>query len=321
MELAPYHQPVMVHEVLQALQVQRGGLYIDSTAGEGGHTQAILQRCLPGGRVLALDADPASIDAINRRLGAFLPHLTAVHSSYTRVEEVASAHGFVPADGMLIDLGLSSMQLQASGRGFSFQRDEPLDMRFDPSTDLTAAHIANTYTQEELADLIYTYGEERRSRHIARAIVAARPIHTSARLAQVIARASGGRREGIHPATRTFQALRIAVNKELENLQSWLSQALRVLKPGGRLAVISYHSLEDRLVKEFLRRESQDCLCPPTTPVCVCGHKASLRLVNNKVITPSPEEITRNPRSSSAKLRAAERLPLADHQSSTTNWR
>ncbi|MBM3924799.1 MAG: 16S rRNA (cytosine(1402)-N(4))-methyltransferase RsmH [SAR202 cluster bacterium] len=319
MTLIPYHQPVMVQEVLQALQVQRGGLYIDCTAGEGGHTQAILQHSLPGGRVLALDADPAAIDAINLRLQAFLPHLVAVHSSYTKVESVASHHGFVPADGMLIDLGLSSMQLQASGRGFSFQRDELLDMRFDSSQPLTAADIVNTYTQEELADLIWTLGEERRSRPIARAIIAARPIHTSARLAEVIARAAGGRREGIHPATRAFQALRIAVNKELENLQSWLSQTLRILKPGGRMAVISYHSLEDRLVKEFLRRESRDCLCPPATPLCVCGHKAALRLVNKKVITPSREEIARNPRSRSAKLRVAERLPLADQQLSTTN--
>jgi len=245
--------------------------------------------------------------------------LVAVHSSYTKVELVASAHGFIPADGLLIDLGLSSMQLQASGRGFSFQRDEPLDMRFDPSQPMKADYIVNTYTQEELADLIWTYGEERRSRPIARAIVAARPIHTSSRLAEVVARAVGGRREGIHPATRTFQALRIAVNTELENLQSWLTQAPRVLKPGGRLAVISYHSLEDRLVKEFLRRESRDCVCPPTTPVCVCGHKASLRLVNKKVVTASKEEVARNPRSRSAKLRIAERLPLADHQLSTTN--
>ena len=210
-------------------------------------------------------------------------------------------------DGILLDLGLSSMQLGAAERGFSFQLDGPLDMRFDPSQTTTAADLVNTLPMEKLADILFRYGEEPRSRRIARAIVAERPISTTGELAALVS-ASVGRRRRIHPATRTFQALRMAVNEELGCLAAALSQALRLLTSGGRLAIISFHSLEDRLVKQFFRNEARDCLCPPEVPVCICDHRAALGIVTRKPIRPSAEEVAANPRSRSAKLRMAYRL-------------
>ena len=312
MDFPVYHRPVLLGEALEALAVRPGGRYIDCTAGEGGHSQAVLQRCLPGGHLLAIDADPGAIAVARRRLQAYQPSLTLVQDSYAHLEEIAHSHNFGLADGILFDVGLSSLQLEASRRGFSFRRDEPLDMRYDPAGGVTAAHIVNTFSQEALARLIRAYGEERRARAIARAIVQGRPIATSNQLAEVVRRVAGPARGRIHPATRTFQALRIAVNGELENLETGLDQAIRLLKPGGRLVVISYHSLEDRLVKTTLQRESRGCICPPEVLECICGHVASIRVITRRVITPSAEERRQNPRSRSARMRVAEGLQGMD---------
>ncbi|MCI0823083.1 MAG: 16S rRNA (cytosine(1402)-N(4))-methyltransferase RsmH, partial [Chloroflexi bacterium] len=220
---------------------------------------------------------------------------------------LASDRGIAQADGVLMDLGISSLQVDVGRRGFSFRREAPLDMRFDESQTATAADVVNGYSEQDLANAIYRYGEERGSRRIARAIVRARPLHTTTQLAEVVARSVGRPRGRIHPATKTFQAIRMVVNGELENIEAGLGQAIQLLERGGRLAVVSYHSLEDRLVKTTLRRESRDCVCPPETPMCVCGHTASVRLVNRKVIRPKEEEVAANPRSRSARLRVAER--------------
>jgi 16S rRNA (cytosine1402-N4)-methyltransferase len=230
-----------------------------------------------------------------------------VHSSFTRLVEVADAYHFVPADGILFDLGLSSLQLADPARGFAFMADGPLDMRFDPTEGgPTAAALVNRLSPEEMATLLYRYGEERHARRIAEAIVAARPLHTTKELAATVEQVVR-RRGRIHPATRTFQALRIAVNEELAALEAVLPQAVEILATGGRLAVISFHSLEDRRVKRFLRRESRDCICPPELPICTCDHRATLRLIARKPIRPSVDEIAANPRARSARLRVAER--------------
>ncbi|MDP3047749.1 MAG: 16S rRNA (cytosine(1402)-N(4))-methyltransferase RsmH [Chloroflexota bacterium] len=300
------HIPVLVNEVLAALLPRSGGSYIDATVGLGGHAAAILDASAPQGRLLGLDADPQAIVAAGDRLSGYGQRVVLVNRSYVDLTSVAEAEGFPLVDGILFDLGLSSAQLEASNRGFSFQVDEPLDMRFNPVGE-TAADLVNGLSERDLADLIYQFGEEPASRMIARSIIANRPLSTTAQLARLIERTLGGRGK-IHPATRTFQALRIAVNHELESIQSVLPQAVTTLRPGGRLAVITFHSLEDRLVKQFLRRESSDCLCPPRVPACTCGHRASLRLVTTKAVAPGEEELRTNPRSRSAKLRVAEKL-------------
>jgi 16S rRNA (cytosine1402-N4)-methyltransferase len=304
------HVPVLLEEVLAALQPRSGGSYIDATVGLGGHAAAILDASAPHGRLLGLDADPQAIVTATDRLLGYGDRVRLVHRSYIDLGSVADAAGFPLVDGILFDLGLSSAQLESSGRGFSFQVDEPLDMRFNPSGE-TAADLVNGLSEHELADLIYRFGEEPASRLIARTIIANRPLITTVQLADLIEGAIG-RRGKIHPATRTFQALRIAVNHELEAIQNVLPQAVSLLRPGGRVAVITFHSLEDRLVKTFLRRESSDCVCPPRAPACACGHAASLRLVSAKAIAPGDEEVRANPRSRSAKLRVAEKLEL-DH--------
>jgi 16S rRNA (cytosine1402-N4)-methyltransferase len=232
------------------------------------------------------------------------------HASFETMAERAPALGFGRVDGVLLDLGLSSMQVSDAGRGFSFRADGPLDMRFDPQADTTAADLVNTLDERALADLIAAYGEERYARRVARAIVQARPLRDTRRLADVVASALPRSRERIHPATRTFQALRIAVNDELGALERALPQAVALLNPGGRLAVVSFHSLEDRIVKQFVRRESQDCICPPRQPVCTCGHRATLRAITRRPIQAGQAETERNPRSRSAKLRVAERIGM-----------
>ncbi len=303
------HVPVLLQEVLHYLQPRPGGTYIDATVGGGGHAEAILQASAPDGRLLGLDADPAALGRSHRRLHRFEHRVVLVHANFDQLQLIAEREGFVPADGVLMDLGVSSDQLEAADRGFSFLKPGPLDMRMDPSLPLTAADLVNTLSEEELAQLIRTYGEEPRARRIARAIVQARPIHTTTELAEVIARAVP-RRPGqrLHPATRTFQALRIVVNDELGALERALPQALDVLRPGGRLVVIAFHSLEDRIVKQFFRQEARDCICPPRQPVCTCGHKARVRILTRKPVVPSEAEIQANPRSRSAKLRAVEKV-------------
>jgi 16S rRNA (cytosine1402-N4)-methyltransferase len=306
--VAPAHTPVLVEEVIKALNVQPGGRYIDGTVGGGGHARAILEHSQPGGQLLGIDADPAAIKIARARLAIYAGSTLLINENFANLQAICYKHDFLPVHGILFDLGLSSFQLEAEGRGFSFQRDAPLDMRFNPVQKLTAADIVDTYSEAQLARLIRTYGEESFSHQIARLIVQERPIKGTFHLARLVERAVGGRHGRIHPATKTFQALRIAVNQELENLESALAQAVDLLGFEGRLVVISYHSLEDRIVKQFMRRESRDCICPPDTPTCVCGHIAKLRLVQKKVITPSLSEVQANPRSRSARLRVAERI-------------
>jgi len=302
------HLPVLVQEVVDGLDTEPGRRYIDATVGGGGHAYEVLASSSPDGLLLGLDRDPAALVVSRARLAGFGERFELVHSSFARLAEVAADRGYVPADGILFDLGLSSLQLADASRGFSFQVDGPLDMRFDrASSDSTAAELVNRLSAEELAEVLYRYGEERRSRRIARAIVEARPLHTTRELAEVIDKTVGRRGARLHSATLTFQALRIAVNQELVTLEKALPQAVDLLRPGGRLVVIAFHSLEDRIVKRFMRRESRDCICPPGLPVCVCQHEATLNALTRTPIRPSPEEVGTNPRSRSARLRIAER--------------
>ena len=301
------HSPVLLNEVLDGLEVKAGGTYIDCTLGPGGHTRAILERSNPNGRLLGIDQDPTAIQLSENQLISYGDRVTLVRDSFVRLKANASVEGFIPSDGVLLDLGVSSLQLDNGERGFSLQKDGPLDMRMDPEGEMTAEHLVNELTEAELADIIVKYGEERKAKAIARAIVRGRPVRTTLQLAQVVARAAG-RRGRIHPATRTFQALRIAVNGELEALSTVLPQTIAVLARGGRVAIISFHSLEDRLVKEFMARESHDCICPPEVPVCTCAHKRTLRILSKKPARPTAEEVRQNPRSRSAKLRVAERV-------------
>ncbi len=297
--MALAHLPVLLHETLDGLNIRPGGAYIDGTVGAGGHAFGILTRSDPDGRLLGLDLDPLALALALETLAPFGERATLRQASYTRMAELAGA--MAPADGIVLDLGLSSLQLDDPARGFAFQHTGPLNMRFGPDIELTAAEIVNEWPLDELADILYEYGEEHHSRRIARAIGAARPIGTTTQLAEIVAKASGGRRERLHPATRTFQALRIAVNGELESVEMVLPLAMSLLKPGGRLAVIAFHSLEDRLVKHFIREQArgkvEDATFVPT-----------VREVTRKPIEASAEELARNPRARSAKLRIAEKL-------------
>ena len=304
------HTPVLLAETLNALQPHAGGTYLDGTVGAGGHAEAILTASTPDGRLVGFDQDERAIAIATRRLEKFGNRVRLYHANFDQLEQIAKSQNIPLADAVLLDLGVSSMQLDQAERGFSFREDAPLDMRMDQTRGQSAADLVNNLAQEELADIIYRYGEERFSRRIARAIVAARPIGRTQELAQVVARAGPrlgrGRKQKIHPATRTFQALRIAVNDELGALQRVLPQALRRLNPGGRLAIISFHSLEDRIVKQFFRRESQDCICPAEQPTCTCDHVATIRLVTKRPIIADETEIGANPRARSAKLRVVE---------------
>jgi 16S rRNA (cytosine1402-N4)-methyltransferase len=279
---------------------------VDGTLGAGGHAAGLLAASEPGGLLLGLDVDPQALELARQTLAPFGERACIKRASHTTLGEQLAALGWDSVDGILLDLGASSMQFDTPARGFSFLQDGPLDMRFDPSRPLTAAEIVNEWPERELADLLYRCGEEPAARRIARAIVSPRPVRGTRPLAAVIDNPRP-RRDGHHPATQTFQALRIAVNGELEAVKQTLPLAVQALAPGGRLAVISFHSLEDRLVKEFFRRESRDCLCPPRQPVCTCGHKATITEINRRPVTPSQEEIEQNPRARSAKLRVAEK--------------
>ncbi len=314
---APTHIPVLLGETVRALAVQFGGRYIDCTVGSGGHAAAILERSSPGGQLLGIDADPKAIEVARTRLEAYRNSVLLVNDNFANLEHICLKYDFQPVHGILFDLGLSSPQLNKDERGFSFQHDAPLDMRFSPKQELSATDIINQSSEATLDNIIRSYGEEKNSHQIARYIVRKRPIQTTRELVKVIEQAVGGRRGRIHPATKTFQALRIAVNHELENLESALRQATSLLGFGGRLVVISYHSLEDRIVKQFLQQQSRDCICPPEAPECVCGHTALLQLVHKRVVTPSSAEVALNPRSRSAKLRVAERIARQDRLSDT----
>ena len=301
------HQPVLYHEIIHALQPKNKGQYVDGTLGAGGHARGILEACAPDGRLLGLDVDPQALALARETLAPYGERARLIQASYDSLAEILRKIGWEEVDGILLDLGLSSMQLDTPERGFSFQQDAPLDMRFDPASPTTAADLVNTLPQDELADLIFRYGEERASRRIAQAIVKARPLRTTRQLAAVIESVSP-RRGRVHPATKTFQALRIVVNQELDRVENVLPQAVAALRPGGRLAIVSFHSLEDRIVKEYFRAESRDLVNPPYERIYEFEKKATLKEINRKVIIPGEAEIQVNPRARSAKLRIAEKL-------------
>lgn len=306
------HTPVLLHEAVESLSPKAGGVYVDGTFGAGGHSRALATYIGAGGTILAFDRDAsaaARAAAVERETSSAVRFTNA---SFADMERVVSDQGFDAVDGVLLDLGISSLQLDDPERGFSFLREGPLDMRLDPEAPLSAGDLIAAAGESELADILFSYGEERRSRRIAAAIVRARasePITTTTRLAelveQTIGRAPGAR---IHPATRTFQALRIAVNDELGELERGLEAALRILRPGARLVVISFHSLEDRIVKQFIAREVKGCVCPPEQPVCTCGRQPTLKAIG-RATRPGHAEVERNPRARSATMRVAERLP------------
>lgn len=312
------HVPVMLVEVIAGLRIQPGGRYLDGTAGGGGHAETIAERLGPAGRLLALDRDMEAVNRVRARLAPYGERVCVAHGNFSSMEALARHHGFEPLDGVLLDLGMSSFQVDDIGRGFSFMNDAALDMRMDRTQSLTAAELVQRLEERELADLFWRLGEEPASRRIARLIVAARarePIVTTGRLAAVVESAVGGRRGRIHPATRVFQALRLAVNTELENLTAGLEAALRLLMPGGRLVVISFHSLEDRIVKRTLQAHAGRWDNLPAGGRRWSGMQPVVQLVTRRPLTPTPAECERNPRARSAKLRVAERRNDINHES------
>ncbi len=309
-----YHVPVMLKQVIDYLEPFPGKVLLDCTAGGGGHSEALLQKIIPNGKLIAMDQDKEAVQATEKRLSRYgNDKYKVIHSNFEHLKEVVTKiypHGL---DGILFDLGVSSRQLDEAKRGFSYQQDAPLDMRMNKAAHKTAADVLNGYTEEELAQIIWRYGEERWARRIAQFIVKAREnqaILTTGELVEIIKKAvpKEARREGPHPAKRTFQAIRIEVNRELEIIKTAIEQAVEMLKPQGKIAVISFHSLEDRIVKQTLRELSKGCICPKDLPVCVCGKKALIKITNSKPILPSQEEIEENPRARSAKLRLAEKI-------------
>ena len=308
------HLPVLAEEVMLMLAPRPGSLHVDGTVGGGGHTERILEAASPDGRVLGLDADPAAIARVAERLARFGDRLVLRQANFRDLATVAPEAGFPEVDGILLDLGLSSFQLADPTRGFSFRSDGSLDMRFDPAVGRPVAELLADLDADALGDILLRYGEEPHARRIARAVVEARakePVATAAHFASLVERVvprRPGRAGRIHPATRSFQALRIAVNGELDALEMALSAAVGLLRPGGRLVVLAYHSLEDRLVKRFVAAERRGCTCPPSFPVCVCGRAPRLHPVGHQPTVPSEAEVAANPRARSARLRTAERL-------------
>ena len=310
------HKPVLLDACIQALNIRPDGIYVDGTLGRAGHSMEIARR-LTTGRLICIDRDQAAIDAAQVRLAPWLDRVTLVRSNFSELGEILSGAGVSGADGMLFDLGVSSPQLDDASRGFSYMQDAPLDMRMDTSAPLSAYEVVNTWSQEELRRILYEYGEERYAPAIAKAIVRARetaPVNTTLELVEIIrgAMPPAALREKQHPAKRSFQAIRIAVNGELDALPPMLEAAVDGLNPGGRLAVITFHSLEDRTVKRTLADLAKGCICPPEFPVCVCGRKPRVRLVNRKPVTADGAELADNPRARSAKLRVAEKCDPFD---------
>lgn len=307
------HRPVLLDECIRALNLRPDGLYLDGTLGRAGHSEEIVRQ-LTTGRLICVDRDQAALDAARERLAPWLDRVELVHSNFDRVDEILDKLSLPGVDGMLFDLGVSSPQLDDGSRGFSYRTDAPLDMRMDRDESfLTAAEVVNGWSQEELRRIISQYGEERYAASVAGAIVrrrADRPIATTLELAEIIKSAMPAKalREKQHPAKRTFQAIRIAVNDELASVERMLRRAVPRLNRGGRLAIITFHSLEDRIVKTALAGYAKGCTCPPDFPVCVCGKTPEVRLVNKKPIVPGEREIEENPRARSAKLRVAEKL-------------
>ncbi|MDQ6857339.1 MAG: 16S rRNA (cytosine(1402)-N(4))-methyltransferase RsmH [Candidatus Dormibacteraeota bacterium] len=307
------HRPVLLHPLIESLQPRPGLTYIDGTLGAGGYVAAFLERVRPGGTILAIDRDSAAVAAARQRFAADAQTVIAEQGDFSAMESIAAAHAITAVDGVMLDLGISSLQLDDPARGFSFRLDGPLDMRMDASADLSAAEIVNEWSATDLTALIRTYGEERFAGAIAAAIVRSRAgarITRTAQLREIVERTIPRRfwPQRIHPATRTFQAIRIEVNHELESLNLGLQAAIRILRPGGRLGVVAFHSLEDTLVKNALHVSAQNCLCPPQQTHCTCAHRASLLLLSRKAIKPDAAELASNPRARSARLRVAEKL-------------
>ena len=307
------HKPVLLHECLDALAIKPDGVYLDGTLGRAGHSLEIVRRLTAGGRLIALDRDETAIEAAQRRLADYMDRVTLVHSNFSALDDVLREIGVRGVDGMLFDLGVSSPQLDDAARGFSYKQDAPLDMRMDESASYTARELVNTVSYEELKRILYEYGEERYAPQIAAAIVRSRekkPIETTLELVDIIRGAMPPQalREKQHPAKRSFQAIRIAVNDELGSVSKMMKAAIRRLNPNGRLAVITFHSLEDRIVKSEMQQAARGCTCPPEFPVCVCGKKPQIRLVTRKPIVSSAAELEENPRARSAKLRVAEKI-------------
>ena len=295
-----------------ARRAREGGRFLDGTVGAGGHAAAILDRTAPSGRLLGLDRDPAALAIARRELERFGDRAVLVEGNFAVCDELAPVHGFADLDGVLLDLGLSSIQLADESRGFSFRSSGPLDMRAGPDARESAADLVNTWSATDLRRIFSELGEEPEAARVANAIVRRRardPFLTAEELGRFVAGVKTRRPKSIDPATQVFQALRMAVNGELDNLARGLEAAMRILRPGGRLAVIAFHSLEDRMVKQYFARESRDCICPPHLPTCVCGHRAGLRVLTRRPLSADPEEIARNPRARSARLRVAEKLP------------
>ncbi len=307
------HRPVLLRETLELLRPRPGAVFVDGTVGPGGHAEAVLEATAPDGRLLGVDRDPEALALARPRLAGFGARAILVQGDYRGLAEIARHEGFFAVDGVLLDLGVSSPQLDDPARGFSFRADGPLDMRMDPSSGPTAADLIATASEAELLRILRTYGEEKLARPIARALLKRRrqrPITRTLELAALVESVAGGRarRWRIHPATRTFQALRIAVNRETEDLERSVTEAVTLLRRGGRIAVVSFHSLEDRAVKRVLRGLASRCICPPGLPVCGCGRENLVRVLTAKPLRPGPAEVEDNPRSRSARLRAAERL-------------
>ena len=305
------HSPALLSEVVELLSLNAGDRCVDATLGDGGHAAALLEATAPDGMLLGIDADPQALERAALRLEPFGDRVTLVNDNFSNLENVLEAHRFRPVSSVVMDLGLSSWQLESAERGFSFRDVTPLDMRLGPTQAVTASDIVNTSSEVDLTQLLFEFGEEPRARRIAQSIVRRRPIDTAQQLASVVEAVIPRRGRRIHPATRTFMAIRIAVNRELENLESALHQAVRVLERGGRLAVIAYHSLEDRIVKRFIVRESRNCVCPPQQIECACGHRATVKVLTRRVVRPSDEEVQGNPRIRSARLRACEALGVS----------
>ncbi len=302
------HKPVLYQEIIHALQPRSGGRYVDGTVGAGGHARGILEACAPDGQLLGLDVDPQALAIARETLAPYEGRFHLAQASHITLSEQLASLKWDGIDGIVLDLGASSMQFDNAERGFSFMQDGPLDMRFGINATMSADEIINTFDERELADIIFKYGEDRDSRKIARAIVQARPLHTTGELVAVISKASPRRGDKTHPATQTFQALRIAVNDELAAVEKTLPQAVASLNTGGRCAVISFHSLEDRIVKEYFREQSKDLINPPYERIYEVERKAVVELVNRKPILPTEEETKDNPRARSAKLRVVEKL-------------
>ena len=301
------HIPVLYQEAMEGLALHGGGRYVDATVGAGGHAEGILAGSSPAGSLLGVDLDPEAVVIARTRLAEFGDRARLVEGDFRDLSRIARDQGFDPCDGVLLDLGMSSVQLGRPDRGFSYREAGPLDMRFSPRSETRASDLVNRLPEPELAKILYRYGEEPKARAIARAVVRQRPVETTEHLAGIVAGVVGRRRQ--HPAGRVFQALRIAVNDELGALEAVLPQAASLLRTGGQLVVIAFHSLEDRIVKRFMKREAQDCICEPELPVCVCRHRASLRILTRRPVRPGPEEVAQNPRSRSGRLRVAARLP------------